>query len=101
MPGKSVQIYSTTSEIPILNWQRGLASIFLFRQENLEILETDVLGKCKTKYNLDRHGLHKFKEQCQSGYDLDDEVSNYLLQCDLPIHVFWDQEFSVNLKSVN
>ena len=79
MPGKSVQIYSTTSEIPILNWHRGLASIFLFRQENLEILETDVLGKCKTKYNLDRHGLHKFKEQCQSGYDLDDEVSNYLL----------------------
>ena len=23
------------------------------------------------------------------------------IQCYLPIHVFWDQEFSVNLKSVN
>ena len=29
------------------------------------MLQTDVLGKCRTIYGQDRHGLHKSKENCQ------------------------------------
>ena len=42
-----------------------------------------------------------------TNYNKDREKLKYLildpiiLQCYLPIHVFWDQDFSVNLKSVN
>ena len=61
------KIYSSAEDHEILNFQRGLASLFILKQENLEIEETDVLGKCKTKYLNDRHGLHKSKEFCQSG----------------------------------
>ena len=73
-PDEPAIIYSINSENSILNWQRGLASLFLFRQENSEISETDVLGKCQTKYQMDRHGLHKIKNQCQSGSVVDDKV---------------------------
>lgn len=60
-----IQVFSTETKIEVLNFQRGLASLFLFRQENIEIDETDVLGKCRTIYGQDRHGLHKSKENCQ------------------------------------
>ena len=63
------KIYSSIEDEEILNFQRGLASLFILRQENLEIEETDVLGKCLTRYHLDRLGLHKLKEFCQSGPD--------------------------------
>ena len=81
-PDEPAIIYSINSENSILNWQRGLASLFLFRQENAEISETDVLGKCKTKYQMDRHGLHKIKNQCQSGSVVDNKVQ-------VPLHMFF------------
>ena len=62
------KIYSSVEDIELLNFQRGLASLLILRQENVEIDETDVLGKCKTKYRFDHHGLHKVKEKCQSGH---------------------------------
>ena len=64
-------------ENEILNWHRGIASLFLFKQENIEVNESDVLGKCQTKYLLDHHGLHKTKEKCQSGNSEDDSVRNF------------------------
>ena len=60
-----IQVFSTETKIEVLNFERGLASLFLFRQENIEVEETDVLGKCRTIYGQDRHGLHKSKENCQ------------------------------------
>ena len=76
-PNHNIQIHSTSSENEILNWQRGIASLFLFKQENIEVNESDVLGKCQTKYLLDHHGLHKTKEKCQSGNSEDDSVRNF------------------------
>ena len=76
-PNHNIQIHSTSSENEILNWQRGIASLFLFKQENIEVNESDVLGKCQTKYFLDHHGLHKTKEKCQSGNSEDDSVRNF------------------------
>jgi len=61
-----VELYSVEKNEEILNLQRGFASLFIFKQENVEIDETDVLGQCKTKYVQDRHGLHKNKENCQN-----------------------------------
>ena len=63
--GPKIQIYSTETSIETLNFQRGLASLFLFQEGNMEVEETDVLGKCRTIYGQDRHGLHKSKENCQ------------------------------------
>ena len=61
----SIKVYSTETNNEVLNFQRGLASLLLFREENVDIEETDVLGKCRTIYGQDRHGLHKSKENCQ------------------------------------
>ena len=60
----AAKIYSTASEDEVLNFQRGLASMFIFKQENSETEEIDVLGKCLTKYSMDHHGLHRIKEYC-------------------------------------
>ena len=68
------KIYSSVEDIELLNFQRGLASLLILRQENVEIDETDVLGKCKTKYRFDHHGLHKVKEKCQSGHEDQSEL---------------------------
>ena len=63
------KLYSSAEDGEILNFQRGLASLFIIKRENLEIEETDVLGKCNTRYHIDRHGFHKIKEFCQSGQE--------------------------------
>lgn len=65
--GNDNQLFSSQEALESLNFERGLASMFLLRQSNEEVEETDALGKCKTKYQQDRHGLHKTKEACQSG----------------------------------
>lgn len=64
---EEAKIYSSFKDVEMLNFQRGLASLFIFRQENGRVDEIDVLGKCSTLYWQDHHGLHKSKERCQSG----------------------------------
>ena len=71
-----IQLLSVEENSEILNFQRGLASIFNFREEDVEVDEIDVLGRCKTIYSQGhRLGLHKVKENCQAKIEPGQNVS--------------------------
>ena len=73
-------IYSSEQSVESRNFQRALASLFIFKQENGQFDEQDLLGTCLTTYDQDHHGLHKVKETCQSGPEGDQKVMFVLLK---------------------
>ena len=76
---ENTQLLSEETNLEVLNFQRGLASIFLYKTESLELDEIDVLGQCKTIYNQDRHGLHKLKENCHTQNQQNQNVSKIVI----------------------
>jgi hypothetical protein len=70
-----ISLYSSQTDNEILNFERGLASLFLFKNEEWSGQESDCQGKCKTSYKLDHHGLQKNKENCLIAGQANSEVN--------------------------
>ena len=71
---KEAEIYSTCKDENALNFQRGLASLFIYKQENGDFNEADVMGQCRSSYSQDHHGLHKVRENCAPLPDADQSL---------------------------
>ena len=79
------------SQFCLVSWDQLRLSIW-------EHLQNDRNGRINKK--MSEQSVH-LKAKTHSFLKITKEIWSFVVQCDLPIHVFWDQEFSVNLKSVN
>ena len=65
--GRISQIYSFDSESPsLVNFKKGIASLFQLQSSNAEIIEMDASGSCSATYkNLGERTLLKKKSNCR------------------------------------